>query len=49
MELRRPVSLAKGATVMIAALYIAAYVAVCWAVARAVGRCIDEMGAGDDE
>ncbi len=34
---------------MSAALYIAAYVAVCWAVARIAGRCINEMGAGDDE
>lgn len=34
---------------MIAALYIATYMAVCWTVARIAGRCIDEMGAGDDE
>lgn len=34
---------------MIAALYIAAYVAVCWTVAHTVGRCIDEMGGPDDE
>lgn len=34
---------------MTTALCIAAYVAACWAVARMVGRCIDAMGAGDDE
>lgn len=34
---------------MSAAFYIAAYMAVCWAVASIAGRCIDEMGGPDDE
>lgn len=34
---------------MIAAVCIAAYMAVCWAVARTVGRIADEMVGPDDE
>lgn len=34
---------------MSAAICIAAYVAACWAVARAVGRIADQMGGPDDE